>query len=90
MLADLRALGIPCTEDDLASPSSEKVLFLLDTFSKYFTNVEKADLATPSLKVLDEMEFPELGTESVGMVGFCMHLYVLLFERLTPQDTRTS
>jgi len=77
VLACLGDLGIACTEDELVNPSSEKVLFLYDTFSKYFTGVNRAQFAQPSLKVLDHLEYPELQMDAISTLGFCMFLYVL-------------
>lgn len=88
LVANLHELGLDLAVEDLSNPKPETVRHVYETMIEHCMSVTPEELSTPKFAATEALQHAELHEDSVPVVEFIRHLYVVsnvrkLFSLLT-------
>ncbi|KAI8914738.1 Nuf2 family-domain-containing protein [Powellomyces hirtus] len=80
LLRCMADLGMPFTEEDVAKPTTQRILAVYEHFTDMLMGVNRDHYSQPNFSVTQVLEYPELHQDSISLIAYYRQLRKLMVE----------
>ncbi|TPX61932.1 hypothetical protein PhCBS80983_g00851 [Powellomyces hirtus] len=80
LLRCMADLGMPFTEEDVAKPTTQRILAVYEHFTDMLMGVNRDQYSQPNFSVTQVLEYPELHQDSISLIAYYRQLRKLMVE----------